>query len=761
MKNTINHTNDNTGNISAFTTRSATMMRKARPAASRSNGRTHRTHATRPPLLICAALLLGSVAGFAQETDGPRYGLFGAAGFVNHRADFPRVPGTQSCCLSFNGGSGFGLGGGGLLEWQTGRVLLGARVGAMTHPFDMTTEEGTFIITEGTGADGSFHHRLTGSYLTVGIEPTIGLRLFGGAIASVGVQVGMPVSGTYEQYEQLTSPTAGTFMNADGTDSQRRTRNEYEGDLPGMKLRIAPLASVGYELPMNADGTLLLVPEVSYQLGLTDVIDGADWKTDVLRAGVAVKFGPGRADVVSEPIVRREEVRLIDTVRREVPALARAYARGEETRSEKRRTDIAAGVEFVTETIRRTDTLFTQKPSTPVATPMSAEIAAVSVGADGVERPLVRMTVEEFSSTLMTPLLPYVFFDENSSDIPNRYARLTAASARSFDIDAVNSPETLPTYYHLLNIVGRRMTDNPAARLTLTGANQDRDAEKGRTDLSRSRAENVKAYLVDVWGIDERRIEVRERNLPEKAASTVTDDGAAENRRVEFASDDPAILFPIITRDTLRRVDPPLVTFRPVVSADAGITSWEVSASQNGTTLKSFDGSGDIPEALEWNLARQASTVPLASAPLEFRLNATDGSGATAGGSGTLDVEQITIRRKQSEGREDVQVDRFSLILFDVRSAELNGTHDPIVELIGGHIRRNSAVTVTGFTDRLGDAAYNAKLADARAASVSGALGHRSTKSVGVGEADLFNSDLPEARLYTRTVEVVVETPVE
>ena len=678
------------------------------------------------------ALIAISPATAQQEPEvGLRYGLFGLGSMVSHTSDFTAIPGTESCCLSFTGGNGFGFGGGGLVEIPVGSlVVIGGRLSWMSHPFEMTTEEGTFMIVNGTGEQGAFEHRLSGSYGTLGVEPTIGLRLFGHLVIQGGVRLGMPIGGDFEQHEQLTQPTgSGTFLNPDGTDSQKRTRNEYSGSLPDMQLQVAPLVGIGYELPMNSTGSVLLVPEISYQIGVSGVLKGIEWKTNVLRGGIAVKFGPRRSTGSDSPDV--------DDVLVSAPS----------------ETIESAEVE--------TPDIVPVEPVAATTPNLSSSITAVAVESDGTEQPVVRIRVEEFSSTLMTPLLPYVFFDPNSSTIPDRYAALRSDATGAFDIDGVNSPETLPTYYHLLNIVGRRMQENPSAQLTLTGANMDRDEEAGNTTLSRSRAENVKQYLTGVWGLDPGRIRIEVRNLPEKAANTWTDDGAAENRRVEIASENPAILFPIITRDTLRRVDPPIVRFRPTVVGDDGVGSWSVDAVQEERSLRSFDGRDSLPATLDWNIARQVSTIPRTTDPVRFTLLAENGTGASTTAGGRIEVEQITIRRKRVEGRNDVEVDRFSLILFDVRSSDLTPVHRPIIELIRTHIEPTSTVTVTGYTDRLGDATYNQSLAEARAATVATDLGGGSVRAEGIGEADLYNSGLPEARLYTRTVEVVVETGVE
>jgi outer membrane protein OmpA-like peptidoglycan-associated protein len=122
-------------------------------------------------------------------------------------------------------------------------------------------------------------------------------------------------------------------------------------------------------------------------------------------------------------------------------------------------------------------------------------------------------------------------------------------------------------------------------------------------------------------------------------------------------------------------------------------------------------------------------------------------------------VDQVTISRKRTEQRGDMEIDRFSLILFDVRSSDISPAGTSIIPVIRDRIQPNSTVTITGYTDRLGDAAYNQQLAENRAATVARTLGTGTAQ--GVGQADLYDSSLPEGRLYTRTVNIVIETPVK
>jgi hypothetical protein len=158
-----------------------------------------------------------------------------------------------------------------------------------------------------------------------------------------------------------------------------------------------------------------------------------------------------------------------------------------------------------TEILERTDTLFyPQRPK------LTGDITAVGVDSTGREIPNPVFNIEEFISNRLDPLLNYIFFEENSSELPPRYVRLSREeSSIGAMIDSLSSESALDTYHNILNIIGKRMRENPNATLTLIGCNSGIGVEKNNLTLSRKRAEAVRDYLVDVWGISPKNITVQ------------------------------------------------------------------------------------------------------------------------------------------------------------------------------------------------------------------------------------------------------------
>ena len=106
-------------------------------------------------------------------------------------------------------------------------------------------------------------------------------------------------------------------------------------------------------------------------------------------------------------------------------------------------------------------------------------------------------------------------------------------------------------------------------------------------------------------------------------------------------------------------------------------------------------------------------------------------------------------------------IDRYNLILFDFNSEKLGVRNERIIEIIRPRIAENATVTITGFTDRIGEVAVNQPLSEGRARSAARALGVPLSQAEGRGETGMYDNDLPEGRFYCRTVTILVETPVE
>ncbi|MFZ1731042.1 MAG: OmpA family protein [Bacteroidota bacterium] len=357
------------------------------------------------------------------------------------------------------------------------------------------------------------------------------------------------------------------------------------------------------------------------------------------------------------------------------------------------------------------------------------------------------------------PLLPYVFFEKNSAELPGKYRTMRAENTAAFT-EAALPRKTLPIYYHFLDIMGKRLRGDPSIRITLVGSTDDKDAEQGNTALALARANAVKKYFVDVWGVDESRIAVSTQKLPQMPSSTVYAEGDEENRRVEIVSEADGIFRPVIhERLSEFEISPPTLEIALGADATSAIASWSLNIRRDEEVVAQFGSAGAPPATVRWQLVDALASMVRSEDKLTATLTVTDDKGLSA----SSDLV-IPVHKKQNS----FEVGRLSLIVFDFdRSDILPHNQRMIRQFVAEAIKATSSVEITGSTDRLGEEAHNAELSTARAENVKKLLlsqkpRYEKLEARGIGEApDLYDNNLPEGRFYCRTVAVEVKTPVE
>jgi outer membrane protein OmpA-like peptidoglycan-associated protein len=411
------------------------------------------------------------------------------------------------------------------------------------------------------------------------------------------------------------------------------------------------------------------------------------------------------------------------------------------------------------DSIYRTDTLF--KPLIVI----TGSIQAVGVDGNNQVVPEAIFKIDLNTSNKFEALLPYIFFEEGSNEIPNRYKRINANSTSGFKIDDLYyRKNTIDVYHDILNIIGKRMTMYPKAVLTIAGRNSGIGIEKDNKELSGKRAENVKTYLRDVWGISEKRLIIDIGNLPKSQSLPLDEiETAQENRRVELSSNDSRITEPLDLKNTVATSNPPKVRFNLTGEAGFGISSYTVQASQTGKDAKSFmaNGSSSLPTSIEWEIGKEQAITPKLAKPVTCTFTITDNKGnSKVVGTDEMNIDVITVERKIKEHIDGYEIDNFSLILFDFNKSELDDDNKRIVSTIQKRIKKNSQIQIVGTTDRIGSEEHNARLSQERANSVRTAINRKGASATGTGKKTLqFDNDLPEGRFYCRTVNVTVKTP--
>lgn len=377
-----------------------------------------------------------------------------------------------------------------------------------------------------------------------------------------------------------------------------------------------------------------------------------------------------------------------------------------------------------------------------------------------------RQTIELFA------LLPMVFFDEGQGAIPNRYVMYSdPAQTNGFREDTLTA--TLNSYYNYLNIIGLRMRNNPSANIKLTGCNSMDVAGEKSTDLSRQRAEAAKKYLVEIWGISPSRIAVEARNLPANATLATTIEGIEENRRVELTSDSWEIIKPVLFEQNVKTPDHRTVKFNMVNGLrEEVVDRRELIISYQGKPWKVIQNPGEnlfSKESGEWNWRNEANALPAGEDQMNVQLKVIDKTGREVlSNVDVVGVRQFTTAQVRAENLGDKTREVYNLILFPYNDFKPGKWNNMILEnYVYKRVEAQSDVAVNGYTDILGTDDYNLRLSTNRANAVKNEISKiikgkvKSLNAHGFGETTpLYMNDLPEGRYYNRTVQVLVETPI-
>ncbi len=700
-----------------------------------------------------------------SQVDAGRYGFGAYFGYGQnfHIADFKRIPDCPSCSPGYKDGFGTGLNLGLVVDYQFDNFLIfTSKLLFMDLSSDLVSREPTWIISNGVIQQGEFEHILNSKIKVFGIQPELNFNLVSNLKLNIGILFSALVSKEYSQVEKISKPSDfGTFVDEFGIDTKSRERNKFSGSMQfANSVFIAPMLSLSYKMPLNKNNTLFLEPEGSYYIGITDFVNSDyvnKWSSNILSFGISLKYSP---ENIKDTIYKEIEIWKVDTVEVESSIVNDSmYVKGNEITAIK--SESTGTIIHTTREISRVDTIYYKK-----ARGLSADVNVFGLSRNGEEYSDPKIKIEEFRYNRHYPLLNYIFFDENSSDIPQRYKLLQPDEIGQFYIDSLYDESTLGIYHHILNILGKRLSLYPQANITLIGCNSGLGNEKNNLILSQNRAEQIRRYLVNVWKIDSIRIKLLSKNLPEKASlPLIEQDKAQENQRVEILSDDNRITDALFIENFYKITNPPSLRFKLISKSASELISWSMQLNQKGVenSFKEWSGLGVHPAYVELKTDDYINTLnyKVRTFDYQFFVNSKINEKFSTDIK-HFPLEIVTVEDKKIQKSDDFVFEKFSLILFEFDKSDIEKNNLKIVNLIKSKIDENSIVEIKGYTDRTGDNFYNKILSEKRAESVKKSIGLSNAIKEGIGEEVLlYDNDLPEGRFYCRTVEITIKTKIK
>lgn len=660
-------------------------------------------------LLIAVLLAVGIGSdlrgqGSDQETEGGRFlpisfGLLGgyAVTFYSGTVDLGgNVNIGGGTCGLLDGGGGNGVAAGAFVEYSLspmirigGRFMLEDQSGAMT--LDLPTAH--HRVPSGAVVEIAPQYRLDLDVSVQTIELYGGVTPFGFPLTfSVGPKIGIPSSPSFTFAEEISGNEEVTFEN--GT-----TRNQYAaGNLESELL---------YGLHIGAD----------YRLPMGDAFE--------LQGGVAIyTYLNGLISDADGPVISgiRPSLGLLYRLKRPQPD-----------------PPILLAAEPVPPPPP-------PAPEPPAVEPVrfTAEVSSRSTTGEEIDH--VEVVVDVRSRVREVPILPYVFFEQGSAEVPTRYMQ-----GREVGDDA--SP--VEVYRGLLDIVGRRMAGS-GGNIRLVGTIDGSEAEQKIDRLALDRARSVGNYLVERWGIDPARIEYGGEGLPSNRANPELPGAAAENRRVEIRTDGD-FLDPLRQVDSVRTLSSTPLQFVLRQISGRPVDDWRLQLRAGDRSLRNIVGASSLIRTLDIEPTDEEIASMVQAKEVRYELSGFNREGAEGDTSGTIEV-RVRYRREEGARLENAR-DISTPILFAYNSAELSPEAVRSLQSLRERIPDAATLRIIGYADDLGGSEYNRNLSRRRAEAVAALFPEVDTTVVAAGEVDSTTTDqTPEARYYARTVRIEVES---
>jgi outer membrane protein OmpA-like peptidoglycan-associated protein len=374
------------------------------------------------------------------------------------------------------------------------------------------------------------------------------------------------------------------------------------------------------------------------------------------------------------------------------------------------------------------------------------------------------------------PMLNSVFFDDGSTEIPNRYVMLSKDQALSFkevqlqdeqsQSMAGRSSGQLNVYHNVLNILGDRMRSNPGANIVLVGS-----SAKGPQD-GKMLAASVKLYLVNTFGIDGARIAIRgsvkaDPSSEHPGGTKELELLRADDRRVEIESTSSALLTEVgggmmksvqINSSMENPLDREVVF--SVDSAQQLLSTWSVEATdQNGAVQHYGPFTGN-------EAGVPASSILGNNSQGDYKLVM---QGTTTNG---LAIRKESTIHLVHPDETVLPGYRYSIVFGFNKFTTIAEYNKFLTTVVAPLITDGATVTISGHTDIIGEPGYNLKLSDERAkqtqkliehALVNSGRDHVKFETTGFGEDAAqapFGNTSPEERFYNRTV-IIEIVPVK
>jgi len=659
--------------------------------------------------------------------------------FNNHSSDFKNLGMANSCCPSFNSSIGTGMGLNLIYHYplsDSWSLLTG--IGYLNLSSDFLEEENKVINLNGENAvDATVEQKVVSTLSSFVFNLGAEYKLTQALDLMFGYRFGFPGELEYRQTEKLLNPANALFNETDS-----KTRTDVLGTIDN-GLMHSFFTNIAYRFYINSAKSTYLRPNIGYSLGINSITSDMNLIPNNFNLGIDLVYSFGVGG--SKELDNKNKVAPPKTLKNN--QLDREEVEDIVFNSSKNELKV----------IENKSNIISQENPTLIIKPLL-------INTDGKRQDQNLIYIDEVKSKRLVPLLNYVFFDKDSTNIPIRYSKISRSETINFSLDSLFDENTLDIYHHLLNIIGKRMKKSPDSKLNIAGTKSSDETSTNSKVLAIERAKSVQTYLINNWGISANRLSISALDSPSSPSTGNSEESLEENRRVELYSNSPELLKPVLLNDVLYRPITKAMKFYTVVDTNLKNYNWELNIIDNeDRILYNDNGNGLPPLSLDYDISEKLANEISDSKRVSYRFTLTDEENERTSLAGDFNIIVNTIDEKNRKNEKDLRVDKYSLILFDYDGYDLKESNTGIIELIKNNITSNSKLTISGYTDKIGNPEYNKTLSAKRVISVANEFDSVNIEKLyHYGETIMiYNNNLPEGRFYSRTVKIDAITPVK
>ena len=298
-----------------------------------------------------------------------------------------------------------------------------------------------------------------------------------------------------------------------------------------------------------------------------------------------------------------------------------------------------------------------EAPPPVAAKKLTASLDLRAVDAAEAELPFATVTIYETHVHRRLPIPTVVDFAANSAALPERYRTIAPEDATSALVATLATGARDTIEAHMLNLLGLRMRENGALKISLTGATGRQEA----TWLAYARVETVRSYLQRVWGIDPVRVEVR--------APIERDQGRRDDPPSVRIDGPEALIGHVDLERVDREFEPPRIRTAPQWEAEAGLRSWSLRFRHGGSVIGEIDSrQGSEATSLNWQIVNS----PTGAEPeqISAELAVEDSAGAVMRVFDTIPLRISRLARIVDLRQEDDGSERVIYTLYPESAAE-------------------------------------------------------------------------------------------